>query len=412
MRRLVTLILSLATIQTTLIAQPLELCTAWQRITDHSPRLTLGSLDIEALEGERCQVSLYPNPLLGVDVGNVGGSHFYEGYEAAEVAVGITQPIVTAGKICKRVDVANALITQAEWELEAVKQELREKLERAFAHVAVLQERYQFALKNLQVSNASLQATNQLVESGKISVYLQKKAAIALRYAEINLQKATVDLNVARQELAQLWGGCEPDFDCIVFPLHEIRCPPSLDSLLCKLDDTPQSYFADSNIYAADKAVIAARAQQYPDFLLNFGYQAFKECDDHAFFVGVDIPIPVFDRNQGNIRKAEALRTKAEYAKTLNYNQTVAEVKAAHQGSVIAYNRAIAIRQGLLKELEEAHALTLDGYNQGKLGYVDLLDAQRLLFESNQDYLEALLDYHYSLAAIKRLTGAACYLTY
>ncbi len=407
MRFLITLFLAVFITPTIISAEPLDLCSAWQRVCCYSPRINARSFDIEALEGEHCQASLYPNPEFSLQVDNFAGSRFYHGCDAADVIVGISQPIVTADKIYKRSSTVNALITQAEWDLESDKLALREELERAFILVAVLQERTLCSKKNNGIACAAAQAAQHLVESGKSSIYQQKKAAIAMRASEVSLQKAKLELERAKKTLAQLWGACDADFDYVSYPLYEIVPLPSLETLLCSLSATPAVQTSQAAICVADKALATARAEQYPDFLFSLGYKSFRDCGDHAFFVEIDVPLPIFDRNQGNIKRAEALRCKAEFEKVYVYNQSAAELKAAYEVGTSAYERACQLKEGLLAELEEAVSMTMEGYNEGKLGYIDLLDSQRLLFESYQDYLEALLEYHQSRAAIRRLTAAA-----
>jgi cobalt-zinc-cadmium efflux system outer membrane protein len=55
--------------------------------------------------------------------------------------------------------------------------------------------------------------------------------------------------------------------------------------------------------------------------------------------------------------------------------------------------------------MEEAFNAAHAGYTQGKFGFLDMLDAQRGLFEATGELVDALADYHVALAEIQRLTG-------
>ena len=55
--------------------------------------------------------------------------------------------------------------------------------------------------------------------------------------------------------------------------------------------------------------------------------------------------------------------------------------------------------------MEEAFNAAHAGYNQGKFGFLDMLDAQRGLFETTGELVDALADYHTAVAKIEGLIG-------
>lgn len=411
MRRLFIPILAFIGIHTSLASQQLDIETAWNRICSCSPRIASASLEIDALDGDKCQASLYPNPIFGVQVDSIFGSSFYEGCDAAELILSVSQPIVTGGKLQKRTEIADALIAQAEWELESVKLELREQLEQQFITLAILQERLHNASKGKKLACSVLEATTHLIECGKSTAYQERKASIALRYTDIELNKIQMQIQSVRQDLVQLWGSCEADFDSVCYPIHHLAPPPCLADLCCLLDQSPQALLAEAAYCAAERGLTAARADVYPDVLFSLGYKNYRECGDYSYFVQLNVPLPIFDQNEGNIKRAKALRYKAEVDRAGIISQACAELKNALAQANSAYLRAKSIKEGLLKDLEEAHAWTVEGYQQGKLAYIDLLDAQRSLFSSNEDYYNALQEYHLSMAAIRRITGSKLCLT-
>lgn len=48
---------------------------------------------------------------------------------------------------------------------------------------------------------------------------------------------------------------------------------------------------------------------------------------------------------------------------------------------------------------------TLDGYKLGKIGYLEVLDAQRTMANARLQYLNALTEFHLSVADLEQLTG-------
>ncbi|MBK6912486.1 MAG: TolC family protein [Ignavibacteriales bacterium] len=70
-----------------------------------------------------------------------------------------------------------------------------------------------------------------------------------------------------------------------------------------------------------------------------------------------------------------------------------------------AYNNAVQLRENILPESEKAYEITRQGYLQGRFAFIDLLDAQRTLFETQTQYLLELSDYYNSLIEIENVTG-------
>ena len=106
--------------------------------------------------------------------------------------------------------------------------------------------------------------------------------------------------------------------------------------------------------------------------------------------VGVAFPLPVFDRNQGNIVKAEAelIAAQRELRRVeldLHNRLTVSfEEYATARWQVDAY------RSTILPSAQKSLEMTRIGYREGEFGYLTLLTAQRTYFSVNLDYLSSL----------------------
>lgn len=121
--------------------------------------------------------------------------------------------------------------------------------------------------------------------------------------------------------------------------------------------------------------------------------------------LGLSMPLQIFDRYQGGAAEARALlgRTGAE--------QEAAEIRL---GTVLLglYEkmvRDVDIMEGLQKEIlpkaEDALAISRDGYAQGRYSYLEVLDAQRTLFDIKQEYIRTATSYHQFLVEMERLIG-------
>jgi len=148
-----------------------------------------------------------------------------------------------------------------------------------------------------------------------------------------------------------------------------------------------------------------ARSKATPDLILSGGVRYLNETKESAFVVGVSLPLPLFDRNRGGILEAHARLTKAEFerrAAEVRVNTMLAE---AYQNLVSATNEVTTLHNEILPAAEEVFQATQEGYRLGKFGFLDVLDAQRTLFETRGRYFEALATYHKAVADLERLSG-------
>jgi cobalt-zinc-cadmium efflux system outer membrane protein len=156
------------------------------------------------------------------------------------------------------------------------------------------------------------------------------------------------------------------------------------------------------------RAVVSSeKAARVPDMQASVGYLQYEEDGTDALAFGVGLPLPLFDRNQGNIAaathelsKAEAERSAAELALATELGETHAALTAAHQRVATLQGKVVPVMEGAF---EAAH----EGYRQGKFGFLDMLDAQRGLFEAKGALVDASSDYHSALIDIQRITGTS-----
>ena len=133
--------------------------------------------------------------------------------------------------------------------------------------------------------------------------------------------------------------------------------------------------------------------------------QRYQEDETDALAFGVGIPLPLFDRNQGNVRAAtlELARIKTERAAT--EVALAADLAAIHTVWTTAHQRVNALRNNVVPAMEEAFAGAQEGYQQGKFGFLDMLDSQRVLIDAKAGLLDALSEYHIARANVQRITG-------
>ncbi|MGH8487408.1 MAG: TolC family protein, partial [Gammaproteobacteria bacterium] len=142
-----------------------------------------------------------------------------------------------------------------------------------------------------------------------------------------------------------------------------------------------------------------------PDLTASFGVRRFTEPGDDALVVGIELPLPVFNRNQGTILEAQRRLTKAEEERRAAEVRVATALSNAYQTLAGAHAEIGALKAQVLPGAQSAFEAASKGYRLGKFGLLDVLDAQRTLFGAKAQYLRALASYHQAVAEVERLIG-------
>jgi cobalt-zinc-cadmium efflux system outer membrane protein len=147
------------------------------------------------------------------------------------------------------------------------------------------------------------------------------------------------------------------------------------------------------------------KAKGVPDVTVGGGVRRFEETDDSAFVMGLGVPIPLFDRNQGGIQEAVAELGKSRRQYEAAQVRILAALSEASNALAAAYDEVTILRNDVLPKAEQAFAAARQGYEQGKFDYLYVLDAQRTLFGTQAQYIDSVEAYHKARADVRRLTA-------
>jgi len=383
----------------------LRLPQALQLALLKNPELSAFSLEVRIHEALVLQASLPPNPELDLEAENFGGEGDSRGLAGGEYTLQIGQLIELAGKRKKRKHVAEMNGCLAGWDYEARRLDVYVEVTRAFVRTLVAQERVALAGELVKLAESFVENIRRRVQAGKDSPAELARAQVELSGARVALQRAQKELLTARIKLAATWGADRLRFQRVEGELKQTVSLPPLNMLNRFLAQNP-----DVARWAAEQALWEARlqlerAQQIPDPVLAAGIRHLQGDGTTAFVAGVSVPLPVFDRNQGNVQAARyrvlQVRKQREAASLL---LTVQLAERYHRLRAVAAELD-TLRQRSLPSAEQAFTIIREGFLSGRFGFLDVLDAQRTLFEVRSRYLDALAEFHQSVAALERLIG-------
>ena len=370
-----------------------------------NPELASSSYSVRVAETGVLQAGLPPNPELGVEVENFGGSGDVRAFETAETTVSLSQVIELGGKRSKRTQAAKLTADLVGWDYETKRIDVLTEVAQRFIDVAAAQRRVELAKENVTLAEQVLNTVAERVKAGKVPPVEQTKSRVLLATNRTAMERARRQLLTARQRLAATWGSSQATFDSVSADLETLRPIPAQENLFARLGQNPDlaRWATEISLRRAELAV--AKSKSIPDIAVSVGARQFAETDDVGVVAGISLPITIFDRNQGDIRKSryDALRSLAE--RQAAETRVRAALGEAYQNLSTALDTAVTLRDEVLPGAEEAFSVTNKSYSEGKLPYIEVLDAQRTLYEARAQYTDALVEYHKAVADVERLVG-------
>ncbi|MBT8341098.1 MAG: TolC family protein [Desulfatitalea sp.] len=368
------------------------------------PSLSASLAEIDARKGAARQAGALPNPVLFGEVEQFGGSGDYAGTDAISSRLGIAQAFSLGGKISKQVNEAQTALKIAELEHRANIVAIIAQVEQRFLQVHTLQEQLRIQSEQLDIMERTHDVVSKKVKSGDASPLDIPRSQVELSTARIEIQRTRKAHKSARYALAESWGSLFPLFSS-VSAQYEYADTLSEQELTQTLEQSPAWQLLAGQVTLADAAHKLARANAAPDIELGGGYQRFTETNDHAFFVELSIPIPVFDRNQGGVAEAAALRQKAGQDRNAGFLALRNQLQAAWRDVVAARQSVFSVDQQVYPAAQQSYESIRKAYQAGAVDIIGLLDAQRTWVETRALRLEMLNDLETGMIEIRRLTG-------
>ena len=371
----------------------------------HNPELNASRWEKRAMEGRVIQAGLLPNPEIEAETENFAGSGVFKGFDAAETTVQLSQLIELGGKRAKRSTHAVLGRDLAQWDYEVTRADVVARTRRAFMNVLFAQERLTLMRKLLYLADEVLQTTSERVKAGKISPVEAIKAEVDRSTSRIDVKNAQYDLKVARRKLSGSWGGTTPTFGEARGRLGQLLPIPSLETLEGMVSRNPDVARWALAIEQHRAGVDLEEARGVPDLTVSFGAKHHNEVDDTAFVMGISIPIPIFDTNQGATLEARERLSKSKEESRAVRLRVVNNLAETYQRLSRAHMEATDLAQYVLPGAEEAFKASEEGFRHGKFDYLNLLDAQRTLVSVNLRHVNALFAYQQARTQVERLIG-------
>jgi outer membrane protein, heavy metal efflux system len=384
--------------------QQLDLATALSLAESSSPRLRVAESRVEGARSGVVTASQYPNPEVGAAAGQQN-ARVTNAPSGSLGLIGLSQQIDLPMVREPRIRSAEAGVDSSELALAETRLVLRANVKQAFYDVLRRKAEFELAGDNQRLFK-------QIRDRIAVRVNVGESPKFELTRADAELATAANVTNSARLRVSQavatlrsiIGAPLPPDFEAV----GSLPPPPALPSLVVLREEALLRYpaipRADAEVKRAQARLETERALRIPQPTLRADYEREPEVDKYR--IGISIPIPIFNQRQGQIGEAVAAFQQA----TLEAEQTRIEVRAAMEAAYSRYEvAATQIEQfegGLLKQAENALAVAEAAFRFGERGFIDVLDAQRVLRQVRNDFLAARFDQQSALVEIERLRAA------
>lgn len=370
-----------------------------------NPELEAFSWEVRAREAQTLQAGLLPNPEYGIEAENFGGTGGFRGFDETETTFQLSQLIELGGKRSKRTRVAALGRDLAGWDYESKRLDVLTESAKAFVDVLAAQERLTLTEELVRLAEQVFNTVSARVRSGKVSPVEETKARVVLATNRIELERAKRGLETARRLLAATWGSTSPTFKKVKGQLDAAKPIPSAGQLVRRISQNPDIARWVAELEQRKAAVKLENAMRIPDATLSGGVRRFNETNANAFVLGIAMPLPLFDRNQGGTLEARYRLAKANEERKASEVRIRTALAEVYQALSVAFVEATALKNDVLPGAQSVFDATSEGYRLGKFGYLDVLDAQRTLFKARNQYIEILTAYHKAVADVEKLIG-------
>ncbi len=369
---------------------------------EKNPQLQSTRDQIDVAIGSLRQSMLYPNPVLELLAEEMPSSEL--GLNQSQNLVGITQPIITGGKRGLGIKVSEKSKEKNELERDAVLLAVIADTKKAFYKVASDQEGFAIAKKVEEIAKGIYESEKVRFDAGEVAITNVLRAEVELSKARNSVSNAEGNLQNSIKELQTVMGIPEETFDGVMGKLLTKPGELSLHELELNMkSNQPVLKASKKGVEIAETQLTLEKRQAIPDINVSAGYKRLSLENVDTVQMGIEIPAPFFNRNQGNIQKGKALSRKAKSENQSVYNELLFQLKKNFNSYNVERKRVVEFRDKILPRAEESLKLIEKGYKEGEFNYIDLLDAQRTWAETRISYIESLKNLNLLIADIERL---------
>ena len=348
------------------VAGTLTLKEAEQRFLERNLSLIAERYNIDMAQAQVLQAKLFENPVISLEqnvYNRLNGKYFDFGKEG-EAVVEIEQVIHLAGQRNKQVRLEKINKEIAEYQFEEVMRTLRQELNEKFVEVYFLSKSiviYEKEVNSLQVLLGGMKVQQ---EKGNISLMEISRLESMLFSLKKEKNERESDLLTTRGELNLLLN--LPEDTQVQLSLDEEVLQQldlsqlSFADLKAIINERPDQKIARSTVNASRANLKLQKSMAFPEFSVKGNYDRVGNFINDYFAIGVSLSVPIFNRNQGNIKAARFSIQQAGVQQEYAANRADMELFTAYT----SLEKATQLYQSINMDLERNFEKLITGVNE------------------------------------------------
>jgi outer membrane protein, heavy metal efflux system len=372
----------------------------------NSPSIKATRTQIQQNQAQEITANLRPNPVLGGDsqfIPFFNPSQFSEDVEQYDIGLGYT--FERGGKRHKRLQAARDQTAVTRAQVADAERTLTFNVAQQFINALLANSNLAFAEEDLKSFQQTVDISAQRYRAGDISEGDYLKIRLQLLQFQTDVSSARVAKVQALGSLRQLIGyaALPRDFD-VGGDLVYQPLTAKLEDLEAKaMHERPDLRAAEQSIVAARSQVTLAQANGKQDVTLTTNYSHTPGLQSLSWFVSM--PLPIFDRNQGEVARTRFAATQSELTARAAQDTVMTDVTNAYEASVTNQEVVELYTSGYLKQAQDSRDISAYAYKGGAATLLDFLDAERSYRATQLAYRQALAAYMLSLEQLRQAVG-------
>lgn len=368
------------------------------------PELAAMRMQVDVAGAEAWDAGLIPNPKLILEVEEYSRSA--GGLTGSKRVGGVAIDVPLAGRLGAAQRVKEAERGAAIARFAEARRKILMGTKAAFFDALAAARRLELLRENAAIARSLHRIAEERFRNRAAPEADVLKAAVELALGEVEARDAEREARLARQELAARIGRADLPLERLAGELHdEYEAPASEESLRGEaLVGHPGLEAARQEARAAELGLEQARAEAWPDAGVAVKGGRGEQGDSILEF-GMEIPLPLWNRNQARIRAAELRAEQARNRVEAVKQELLISLHRAHAALQSAHDRAATYRDEVLPRAAEALRQAEAGYRAGEFPFWAVLDAQRTMASARLAALSARRDVERAAAALEELLG-------
>lgn len=381
----------------------LTLNNSIQLVRERNFSAATARLNVEASQADRISAGLLPNPFFSVNNTFIDPQAPRSG---SQVTARIDQPIETFGKRKYRIEASEQEVVSSDFRRRNQLRQLILDVQTLFYRILLLQQNRRLAEGNAERFGEILRVNTLRYQKGDIS----EAELMKVRLQQLDYQNEVLSTRLEIQEQEKRLKGL-----LVLDPSISIELVGGLqyetrDVDLSKLKEEAIHSRSDilemqSDLKKTESEAKLARAMRYPNVSVGVEYDTVGP-DYHGLFgAGLSIPLPIFDRNQGEIRKSDIRVQAAKISLREKEHQVLLEVEYAYRDLLQKRAQVALFESQVLQDASSSREIAERAYGKGGMSLLDLFDAERIYNTTQRNYHEALFQYQVSLFQLDYVSG-------